>query len=135
MFSLNRLAVFCAPQPQREYWRCKMPHYLRSWAPELCGHSLTPLRWAIFQDNEHVVGALLGLGAEFPRLPDAATCVAHGGPLYTLASKFTVAILNEPCVNIEILKMFLDRHGEECGKTVFAETPLGLLSMAPDSPE
>ncbi|KAL2200604.1 hypothetical protein P885DRAFT_27745, partial [Corynascus similis CBS 632.67] len=110
--------------------------YFRHWSPEVRGRSITPLRWALYHGNEIVVKVLLDLGAEFARLPDVDTCVAHGGPVDRLETEtFTVAALEEPCFNMNILEMFFRRHGNQLGKAVFAETPLGLIAMEPDCPE
>ncbi|KAL2158942.1 hypothetical protein VTH06DRAFT_2972 [Thermothelomyces fergusii] len=102
---------------------------------QIRGRSLTPLRWALYHGNEHVVKVLLDLGAEFARLPDVERCVAHGGSVDRLEPEaFTVAVLEEPCLNLNILDMFFQRHGDQPGRAVFAETPLGLIAMEPDSP-
>jgi hypothetical protein len=48
----------------------------------------------------------------------------------------TVPVLDLPCYDLEILRIFLNRHGGEQEKmTVFAETPLGLIATDPDGPE
>ncbi|KAK4245484.1 hypothetical protein C7999DRAFT_34174 [Corynascus novoguineensis] len=100
------------------------------------GRSITPLRWAPHHGNEIVVKVLLDLGAEFARLPDVDTCVAHGGPVDRLEIEaFTVAVLEESRFNMNILEMFFRRHGNQLGKAVFSETPLGLIAMEPDYPE
>ncbi|KAL2175590.1 uncharacterized protein P884DRAFT_44867 [Thermothelomyces heterothallicus CBS 202.75] len=133
-FTKDRLSVFLDPVLDH---RMHPPDgSFRHWLPEIRGRSLTPLRWALYHGNEHVVGALLDLGAEFARLPDVDRCVAHGGPVDRLeTAAFTVAVLEEPCLNLNILEMFFQRHGDQPGRAVFAETPLGLIAMEPDCPE
>ncbi|KAH6635245.1 hypothetical protein B0J18DRAFT_418308 [Chaetomium sp. MPI-SDFR-AT-0129] len=127
-FHQDHLSVFCEslPQPGGLPPTSQDPPpgaYYRHWAPELRGRSLTPLRWAVHQGNQEVVRVLLDLGAEFPQVPD------------TQEEGKMVHVLEEPCFNVGILKMFMDRHGLRCGQAVFAETPLGLITMEPDSPE
>ncbi|AEO55203.1 hypothetical protein MYCTH_2298796 [Thermothelomyces thermophilus ATCC 42464] len=133
-FTNDRLSVFL--DPVLDHRIHPLDGSSRHWLPEIRGRSLTPLRWAIYHGNEHVVGALLDLGAEFARLPDVDRCVAHGGPVDRLeTAAFTVAVLEEPCLNLNILEMFFQRHGDQPGRAVFAETPLGLIAMEPDCPE
>ncbi|KAK4146729.1 uncharacterized protein C8A04DRAFT_9528, partial [Dichotomopilus funicola] len=127
-FHQDHLSVFCEslPQPGGLPPTNQDPPpgaYYRHWAPELRGRSLTPLRWGVHQGNQEVVRVLLDLGAEFPQVPD------------TQEEGKMVHVLEEPCFNVGILKMFMDRHGLRCGQAVFAETPLGLITMEPDSPE
>ncbi|KAK4042836.1 hypothetical protein C8A01DRAFT_13575 [Parachaetomium inaequale] len=135
-FNRDRVSVFCDEFPGLGMYRPEAGDYYHHWIPEIRGRSLTPLRWALYHGHEHLVRVLLDLGAEFPRLPDVEACVAHGRPLYQLEdAAFTVAVLDEPCFNINILKMFFERHGNQSGRAVFAETPLGLIVMEPDCPQ
>lgn len=101
---------------------------------EILGESITPLRWAIAKNRSGLARALIDSGATFPLVPEkevyARTMPKEGWP----ADTCTVAILDQPCYNIEILNMFLDKHGKQKGQPVFSESPLGLIVMEPDSP-
>ena len=133
-FVRDRLSVFCDGSGGTR--DAQLVDLFRHWMPEIRGTSLTPLRWAIYHGNQHVVKALLGEGAEFARIPSVADCLADvRSELDPPLESFTVSVLDEPCANIDILKLFLARHGSQPGRAVFAETPLGLLVMEPDSPE
>lgn len=98
------------------------------------GISITPLRWAIAQDKPALVQALLAAGAEFPKVPDRNVLRQSQSVSSWLAGTSTVAVLDQPCYNIEILRTFLAHHGAQKGQAPFAETPLGLIAMEPDGP-
>ena len=55
-------------------------------------------------------------------------------PSLWTADILTVAVLEQPCYNIDILHMFFEKHGDQDDEPVFAESPLGLIAMEPDSP-
>ncbi|KAF7534424.1 hypothetical protein G7054_g6204 [Neopestalotiopsis clavispora] len=90
------------------------------------GLSITPLRWAIMNHKASGVNALLSCGATFPMVPSAQT---HAELLYkAFAPKLcNVATLGTACYDLEIIQLFLDRHGHQTAQTVFAETPLGAI--------
>ena len=107
----------------------------KHWDSRWEGSNMTPLRWAVENHRPAVVKSLLHHGTVFPRVQDVQTYVAlhpEGfGPEHA-----TVPVLDSPCYDLEILRIFLNRHGGEQEKmTVFAETPLGLIATDPDGPE
>ncbi|RMJ03458.1 hypothetical protein CDV36_015017 [Fusarium kuroshium] len=81
-----------------------------------------------------IVKALLDHGAEFPCLPDIRTNVDRFPEIFS-RQQATIPVLDSPCYDVEILQMFLERHGGQCGDTVFSETPLGLIVTEPDGPQ
>ncbi|CAM1505065.1 Fc.00g107020.m01.CDS01 [Cosmosporella sp. VM-42] len=111
--------------------RQKMAQY---WKYQTRGVSITPLRWAITNHKAALVKVLLDLGATFPKVPDAITYKVLHSEAFA-AGLPNVAVLDVPCYDIGILKMFLDRHGNQTKQAVFAETPLGLIATEPNSPE
>lgn len=107
----------------------------KHWYPSSDGLNITPLRWAVENHRPVVVKALLDHGAVFPRVPCAQTYVKLRPEGFDPAHA-TVPVLDSPCYDLEILKMFFDRHGGDQTKTtVFSETPLGLIATEPDGPE
>lgn len=106
----------------------------RHWELRPGGLSITPLRWAVENHKPAVVKALLDHGAEFPLVPDLHTYVAMHPECYA-PEHTTIAVLDSPCYDVEILNMFFQRHGNQDKRTVFAETPLGLIATEPDGPQ
>ncbi|RSL61549.1 hypothetical protein CEP51_013609 [Fusarium floridanum] len=104
------------------------------WHQESRGASMTPLRWAVENHRPAIVKALLDHGAEFPYLPDIRTNVDRFPEIF-FRQQATIPVLDSPCYDVEILQMFLERHGGQCGGTVFSETPLGLIVAEPDGPQ
>lgn len=105
------------------------------WDSSSDGLNITPLRWAVENHRPAVVKALLDHGAVFPRVPCAQTYVALHPEGFDPAHA-TVPVLDSPCYDLEILKMFFNRHGgDQVKTTVFSETPLGLIATEPDGPE
>lgn len=107
----------------------------KHWYPSSDGLNITPLRWAVENHRPAVVKALLDHGAVFPRVPDVQTYVKLHPEGFDPAHA-TVPVLDSPCYDLEILKMFFNRHGgDQVKTTVFSETPLGLIATEPDGPE
>jgi ankyrin repeat protein len=105
---------------------------------ELEGRSVTPLRWAILKNNAAMFQALLACGPEFPLVPGVDGYAATKLRRYR-SSMCTAVVLDEPCCNLEILRMFFAKRKQQQHESMqtsapFAETPLGLLTMDPDSP-
>lgn len=100
---------------------------------EIRGESITPLRWAIAKNKAGLVRALIDAGAEFALQPERRL-YAQTMPDKWSPDILTVAVLDQPCYNIDILHMFFEKHGDQEGEPVFAESPLGLIVMEPDSP-
>lgn len=105
----------------------------KHWDLDIAGESVTPLRWAIIHRKPRLVYALLKNGAQFPRLPDRNADVSHDKDELP-ESLAQVFVLDEPCYDLEILQMFLDRHGAQDQQAAFPETPLGLIVMEPEWP-
>ncbi|CAM1507225.1 Fc.00g068660.m01.CDS01 [Cosmosporella sp. VM-42] len=100
---------------------------------QIRGSSITPLRWAIAKNRPGLVRALIDAGAEFPLIPDKqAYALENRDPWATDIP--LVAVLDQPCYNVEMLRMFLEKHCDQRGEVVFSESPLGLIAMEPDSP-
>lgn len=107
----------------------------KHWYSSSDGLNITPLRWAVENHRPAIVKALLDHGAVFPRVPCAQTYVELRPEGFD-PEHATVPVLDSPCYDLEILKMFFDRHGgEQPETTVFSETPLGLIATEPDGPE
>jgi len=109
---------------------------------EIEGKSLSPLRWAIMTNNSASVNGLLEHGAEFPLVPSADAYSAMKSREYQ-SDVCTAMVLDEPCYSLKILRQFLKKQEKfmatktmnfEATQAPFAETPLGLIVMEPDSP-
>lgn len=98
----------------------------------ITGESITPLRWAIIRDSAALVRALLDHGAEFPMVPERSAS-RENMPQAWPTDICTAPILDQPTYNLEILETFLEKFEGKASLAPFAETPLGLITMEPDS--
>lgn len=136
-FTWDAVSVFCPGLEWRShdfYGRHNTSTFARPWQSEIRGGTLTPLRWAISHGKASLVKALLDHGAQFPLLPEASA-YQQARLHATTPEVYTARALDHPCYSVDILNMFLARHGNQKGRAVFAETPLGSIVMEPDCPE
>lgn len=110
-----------------------LKHQTPAEVPELRAQSVTPLRWAIIHRKPQVVRILLTLGAKFA-YEEYVRPSLKGKPEADDLQKGCL-LLETPCTDLDILKMFVAQARLPDLPIEFSQTPLGLLVSEDDGPE